>query len=326
MLNFLIFAAALIALWIGAEILTKAAIKIARSLSLSEGFVGLTILAIGTDFPEIIVAVTGAIQKLQGQETSEIIIGNVIGSCMSQIALVLGVAGLLRVIRLKRKNILFDCLMLVGSSMIVYLTASDGLISRQDGLLFILFYLIYLIFLNRRNLNDQLEKEKKSKSKAKSKKNPSKRKKIKPKYFIQLIIGLAIIAKSSELVLDKGVHLASELGISEMMVGIILIGLGTSLPELVVSINAALKGAMAMSVSNLIGSNIVDLLLALGGSAIIAGWEVNRNIVQFDIPYLIFTTVIVVLFLLTKGKLERNESLLMMALYSIYIALKVMGF
>ena len=324
MLNIGIFFLALVALWIGADLLTKAAIKIARALSLSEGFVGLTILAIGTDFPEIIVAVTGAIQKLQGQDTSEIIIGNIIGSCMSQIALVLGVAGLLRVIRLKKENILFDCLMLIGSSVIFYITANDGLISRQDGLLFVLFYLIYLIFLNRRNLNEQLDRQKKSK--AQSKKTPKKRKKIKLLYFIQLIIGLAIIAKSSELVLDKGVHLASQLGVSEMVVGIILIGLGTSLPELVVSINAALKGAMAMSVSNLIGSNIVDLLLALGGSAMIAGWEINRSIVQFDIPYLIFTTVIVVLFLLTKGKLERNESLLMMALYSIYIALKVMGF
>jgi len=316
MLNILIFVASLIALWFGAELITKAALKIAKSLALSEGFVGLTILAIGTDFPEIVVAVTGAIQKLQGQDTSEIIIGNVIGSCMSQITLVVGIAGLLRVMRFKKDSIFFDAFVLVASTALMYITAMDGEISRRDGLVFVLVYVIYLLFLNRRNLKEQVKNKKTKKS----------RKKIKLMHFVQLIVGLAVIAKASEMVLETGTHMAAEFGISEMMVGILLIGLGTSLPELVVSINAAIKGATALSVSNLIGSNIVDILLALGGSAAVASWQVDRAMVQFDIPYLTFSTIIVVLFILSKGKLERNESLLILSLYGIFIALKVMGF
>ena len=316
MLNVIYFIAALIALWFGAELITKAAIKIAKSLALSEGFVGLTILAIGTDFPEIVVAVTGAIQKLQGKDTSEIIIGNVVGSCMSQITLVVGIAGLLHVMRFKKDSIFFDAFVLISSTVLFYITAMDGVISRRDGLVYVLLYVLYLLFLNRRNLKEQLKNKRSKKS----------RKKVKFIYFVQLVIGLALIAKSSEVVLEEGTLLAAQFGISEMMVGILLIGLGTSLPELVVSINAALKGATALSVSNLIGSNIVDILLALGGSAAVASWEIDRAMVQFDIPYLTFSTVIVVLFILSKNKLQRNESLLILSLYAIFIALKVMGF
>jgi cation:H+ antiporter len=109
-------------------------------------------------------------------------------------------------------------------------------------------------------------------------------------------------------------------------VGILLVGLGSSLPELMVSLNAALKGSMALSLNNLIGSNILNVFLALGVSSTITTWEVDRQVVQFDIPYLLFTSIVAVLFLLSKNKFERNESLLMMALYTIFIVLKISGF
>jgi len=128
------------------------------------------------------------------------------------------------------------------------------------------------------------------------------------------------------MVLDSGVILAEKLNINEMLVGILLVGLGSSLPELMVSLNAALKGSMALSLNNLIGSNILNVFLALGVSSTITTWEVDRQVVQFDIPYLLFTSIVAVLFLLSKNKFERNESLLMMALYTIFIVLKISGF
>lgn len=321
MFNFLLFFLALFLLWLGAECVIKAALKIAKSLALSEGFIGLTIVAIGTSFPEIVISVTGAVQNLQGGDTSQIVIGNVIGSGMANLALVLGTLGLFKVIRFKRTQLLFDVLMLVLSTTVFYLVSQDGLITRQDGILLILFYLVYLIFLNRQNLKKQL-----AHSKKKIKKNSKKIKKVKLIYFAQLILGLIILTKASQLVLDNGVIIAENLGVNEMLVGILLVGLGSSLPELMVSMSAVLKGSTALSLNNLIGSNILNVFLALGISSTVSTWEVSRQVVRFDIPYLLFTSIIAVLFLFSKNKFQRNESLLMISLYLIFIVLKVFGF
>ena len=320
MIDFLIFILAIFLLWLGAESVTKAAIKIAKTLSLSESFIGLTIVAIGTSFPEIVISITGAVQNLRGEETSQIVLGNVIGSGMANLALILGILGIFKVIKLKKNELLLDMLMLVLSTTILYLVSLDGLITIQDGVLLILFYLIYLLFLNRQNLRKQTILFKKKQFKKK------KLKKIKLAHLVQLTLGLIILTKASQMVLDSGVILAEKLNINEMLVGILLVGLGSSLPELMVSLNAALKGSMALSLNNLIGSNILNVFLALGVSSTITTWEVDRQVVQFDIPYLLFTSIVAVLFLLSKNKFERNESLLMIALYTIFIVLKISGF
>lgn len=320
MINFLIFVLAIFLLWLGAESVTKAAIKIAKTLSLSESFIGLTIVAIGTSFPEIVISVTGAIQNLRGEETSQIVLGNVIGSGMANLALVLGILGIFKVIKLRKTELLLDMLMLIMSTTILYIVSLDGLITIQDGILLILFYLIYLLFLNRQNLKKQTNLFKRKRFKKK------KLKKIKLAHLFQLVLGLIILSKASQMVLDSGVILAEKLNINEMLVGILLVGLGSSLPELMVSVNAVLKGSTALSLNNLIGSNILNVFLALGVSSTISTWEVSRQIVQFDIPYLLFTSIVAVLFLLSKNKFERNESLLMIALYTIFIVLKISGF
>ena len=324
MLNVIVFILALLALWVAAEIITGAAVKIARSLALSEGFIGLTILAIGTGFPEIIISVTGAVQERHGLDSGGIVIGNIIGSCMGNLAFILGLAGLLKVIRINKESVFLDSIVLIMSTGIFYLTAKDGLISREDGLVFILFYLVYMIFLNRRNLNFQMNKLKRS---AKKKINKiTKKRKIKFINFLQLLLGLFILTKSSSLVLSHGLLIANDFGINEILVGILLVGLGSSLPELAVSLNAAAKGSVALSLNNLIGSNILNILLALGVSSTINSWEVPRGVVEFDLSYLLFTTIVSVLFLFTRNKLQKNESILMISLYVIYIILKAMGF
>jgi cation:H+ antiporter len=319
-INFLLFILAIFLLWLGAETVTKAAIKIAKSLSLSESFIGLTIVAIGTSFPEIVISVTGAIQNLRGEETSQIVIGNVIGSGMVNLALVLGILGIFKVIKLKKTELLLDMLMLVMSTTIFYLVSLDGVIGVKDGIVLILFYLIYLLFLNRQNLKNQslLFRRKRFKKK--------KLKKVKLAHLMQLVFGLIILSKASQMVLNTGIIIAEKMNINEMLVGILLVGLGSSLPELMVSVNAVLKGSTVLSLNNLIGSNILNVFLALGLSSTISTWEVSRQVVRFDIPYLLFTSIVAVLFLLSKNKFERNESLLMIALYSIFIILKISGF
>lgn len=317
LIDLLILFASLIFLWLGADLITKAALRIAKSLGISEGFVGLTIVALGTSFPEITMSINGALQKLVGQsDTSSIVLGNLIGSSLNQLTLVIAVAGLLRVMNFHKNKVFFDSVFAVAAITAFYVVIQDGFVSRQEGLVLLLFYVLYLLFLSRRNFMQQLQSKVKKKLL---------RRKIYWLDLLRLFLGIVILGQASSVVLARGVLLASQLGVSETTVGILILGFGASLPELIVSINAAMRGALSLSVNNLVGSSVVNVFLALGSGALISGWNVDRHLVQFDLPYLLFSVIVVVLFILTKNKLQKNESILILSLYLIYVSLKVMG-
>jgi len=310
----LLFILGLAGLWVGSELITSAATKLAKRIGLSETFIGLTVLAIGTDFPEIMVAITGAIEQLHGGETTGLVVGNIVGSNMGQIALVLGIAGLLKTFKMEKDEVMKNGIALVASAALLFLMAMDGYISRTDGLILLGVYGVYFFSLQRET--------KISKFKGKV------RRFRKDSLFTvaKLLVGLIVIFFASEAVVHNGTEIAHSLNISQMIVGVIFIGLGTSLPELVVSISAVIKGSNGLSIGNLIGSNLIDVAIALGGSAVISGWQVDRSIATFDLAYLLFTSVVVVLFLLTKETLEKKESALMLSLYIVYLILKLLGF
>lgn len=311
----LLFLLGLVGLWLGSDWVTRAALQISKRLGLSPLFVGLTILAIGADFPEIIVSFTGAIKQLNGEPMSDLVAGNIIGSNMAQMSLILGLSGLFKVLKINRREALKNGLMLIASTFLVILLAMDGLISRADGLVMVMAYLIYFLSLQRQTSWSVFS-------------GHLKRRFTKASWlpWIQMVAGLAVVVGSSNLVLDKGLIMARALNINQMLIGVIFIGLGTSLPELVVSINALIKGESSLSVGNLIGCDLVDILVAFGGSAMVGGWQVSRQMATFDLAYLLFTVVVVVLFLLTRGKLERKESILLISLYGVYLSLKLLGF
>lgn len=317
---FLIFIFGLLGLWMGAELVIKGALGVAKRLGLSETFVGVTIVALGTDLPEVIVSLAGAFEQRVGIETSGLVIGNIIGSTMGQISLVLGIAGLLRVLEIKKNEIITNGSVMIASVLAFWLFAQDGFISPTDGLMLLVGYGLYLFgsALNERKLTRLAKKM----TKKKLKKDRS------PMWWfaVQLVVGLALVAGASHLVIKQGLVMAELLNVSQTLVGILMIGLGTSLPELVVSVNAILRGSAGLSVGNLIGSNIVDILLALGLSSLIGGWRVNANVSTFDLPFLLVTSIAVLLFLLSRKKLERKESFLILALYYGYIILKLQGF
>lgn len=312
-----IFFLSLVCLWLGANLITKAALRIARSMAMSEGFIGMTILALGTSFPEITVSVMGALQKLGGQDNSNIVVGNAIGASMNQLVLIVAVSGLFKAVIFRKQTVFFDSTLTIATILAFYVLSRDGMISRAEGVVFVLAYIVYLAFLSRRNILEAAAHKLKRKLL---------RRRLRFVDVAQLLLGLLIIAKSSEVVLAKGVVLASQLGLSEATVGVLLIGLGASLPEIVVAISAALRGASALSLGNVIGGTVVNIAVAMGLGASISGWEIDRSLVQFDIPYLLFSSVVLILFIATRSKLDRKESALIFALYAVYIVLKLLGF
>lgn len=285
-------------------------------MAMSEGFIGMTVLALGTSFPEITISVMGALQKLSGQDTSGIVVGNAIGASMNQLILIIAISGLLKTIHFKKNTVFFDATFTIAVVIAFYVVSRDAYISQTEGILFVFSYLLYLAILSRKNFLESIVSRIKGKLV---------KRKLRLKDFLQLILGLVIIAKSSEIVLSNGVLLASQFGVSEATIGILLLGFGASLPELVVAINAAVKGASALSFGNLIGGTVVNIAVAMGLGAAIGGWAVERSLVQFDIPYLLFSAVIVILFIATRNKLDRKESILLFSLYLVYIFLKMMG-
>lgn len=283
---------------------------------MSEGFVGMTIVALGTSFPEITLSITGAIQTLAGQDTSDIVVGNAIGASMNQLILVIAISGLLKVIRFKKKNVFFNAIFVIIAATAFFIFSRDAMVTRTEGLMMMFTYVIYLIYIGRQNFLEQVSDKVRSKLT---------RKKMHWLDLIKLVVGLAIIVKASQVVLAQGVDLAMQLGISEATVGIVLLGFGVSLPELVIAITAALKGSRDLSMGNLVGGTIVNLCVAMAAGASISGWNVDRGLVQFDIPYLLFSVIIVVLFIGSRNKLDKKESILLLSLYLVYISLKAIS-
>jgi len=302
----------LIGLIIGAHLIIKGSLNIANHYKISQLFIGLTILAIGTDLPELFVIITGAVKKLGGVETSGLIVGQTIGSCMGQIALTLGIMGLISFLTVTKRELLRDGLFMIGSVLLLFFISFNGNISRVEGIIFLIIYIFYFFNLQREE-----------KVFAKIKKAP----RIRLGWSIlSITAGLFLLIYSSDLVVENAVKLAEILNVSQSLVGVLIIGLGTSLPELALTISATVKKAYGLSVGNLIGSNIFDILFALGIGSTISGFSVNPELLRFDIPILFITSIIVVLLFRSGFRIKKTEAVLLLAVYVVYVGLKLFGY
>jgi len=313
MQEFILLIIGLIGLWISTSLVIKGALNIANYYGLSQVFVGIAILAIGTDLPELIISIDASIQSaVFDVDTSGIIIGNAIGSSYSQISLVIGAIGLFSYLTLRKKHLYEDGLMLLGSILLLLLLGIDGSISLVEGLVLMVVYGVYYFRLFH---NERVA------SKIKSKKTHRGLR----KDVILLVIGFVFVFFASNLVVDNAIEFTDNHGLNQSFVGIIIIGLGTSLPELAVSLNAARKKARGLSVGNLIGSNIFDLLIPVGVGASISEIKVDKMLIYFDLPLLFVLSLLVLFFFYKKRGIQRTEAIILIAFYGVYGFLKILG-
>lgn len=299
----------LVGLWFGTKLVIDGALGIAKRYNLSHSFVGIAILGVGTDLPEVFVTLKASLLQLQGIPSSGIITGNAIGSCFSQITLILGIAGLFLKFTMAKKDLVRDGLALIGSIVFLFIFGKDGTISRGEGLLMLLIYIVYYLFLIQSASNHGDDSS--------SGKDFSKR-----ILAILLLGGLVVLVFSSHLVVSNAMIIASKWGVEQSFVGIVIIGIGTSLPELAVSVGAALKKSASLSVGNVIGSNIFDGLIPIGLGGVISTVTIQSNLLQFDLPLLLLYTVVVLYFLKTKRGISTFEGGILVALFFIYLAIK----
>lgn len=301
----------------GADWFVEGASSIAKILRISPLLIGLTIVAFGTSSPEATVSILAALDG-----SAEVSLGNVIGSNIFNITLVVGLTALLNPLKVEsetiRKEIPFT---LLGSAVLLVLISdialqgfSENLLTRSDGLIFLLIFAVfmYYIFEVARNNRDKIPVEETS-EKATWGKN-----------IFWTVIGLAAIIFGGELVVRNSTEIAVSLGMSETLVGLTIVAIGTSLPELVTSIMAAIKKQSEIALGNIVGSNIFNILFVLGTSSLITPLPVNSKIFV-DIGLLVVLTVILLVFSRTNfriGKIEGTFLAIAYVLYLVFIILR----
>jgi cation:H+ antiporter len=292
----------------GADLLVEGSAALAVRLSVSEIVIGLTVVSFGTSAPELIVNILASIQG-----KTDITLGNVIGSNIINILLILGISGLLRPIVTEKNTVWREIPFSLLAAVALFIAANDAFfgsgpdeISRGDGLLFLLFFMIFITYsfaISGIEFRDQ--------------------EKIKTlsvlRITLYMIFGLAGLLFGGKLVVDNAVKIAKVLAVSEKMIGLTIVAIGTSLPELFTTAVAAFKGKSDIAIGNIVGSNIFNIFFILALSSIINPIKFTTDL-NVDILILIGASVIlfITMFIGTVRKLDRGESLFFILVYIAY--------
>lgn len=311
-MEFLALFVGLIGLWLGTEAVIRGATAIAARLGISEFVVGVTILSIGSDLPELTIAIGAALKHLQTGQASDIVVGSALGSALAQIGFVLGIAGLSTYLTLPRRIVYQHGGLLLGSVVLLGLFGLDGHVTQIEGILLIIVYAIYLVFL----LTDAMAVRQRGEGHAGANLVAA---------ITWLAIGLAIVIGSAELTISSATGLATALNIEQSFVAIVIIGPGSSLPELSISLVAALKRRARLSVGNLIGSNIFDTLIPIGVAAVIVDLNFNADMLRHELPFLFALSALVLVFFWRTNGIRKREAAIILCLYFGYAAIKIVS-
>ncbi|MEB3160931.1 MAG: calcium/sodium antiporter [Synechocystis sp.] len=299
---------------VGAEILVKGASRIALMFGLSPLIIGLTIVAYGTSMPEMVVSLQAALAN-----QADISIGNVVGSNIFNVLLILGICSLVTPLIVAQQLIRLDVPILVGISGLLMMFAWDGQISKIDGLIFATGAILYTVFLIRQSQkeNDPAVAEEYLQEFGGAVPKTGKQIVIQLAYVLG---GVLLLVAGSHLLVKSSVEIATALGISELVIGLTLVSAGTSLPELATSVVATYRGERDIAVGNVIGSNIFNILAVLGFASILSpeGIKVSTAVIRFDLPVMCAVAVICLPIFITGRLIARWEGALFLAYYIAY--------
>lgn len=286
-MDFVIFFTAMAALIYGADFIIKESERIALHFNISHFVIGATLVAFGTSLPEMAASMIASYHQ-----KSDLAIANVIGSVSFNITLVLGLVFFIAK-KMSPKRDLFakDSAWILMPVVILIIMSLDGTISRADGFLFMFLMVAYLIFLfssSKEDLESEIDEDL-----------------VKEKFnwfmsIVLLTLGFVFTIGGANFVVESGSSIARMFGVSEWLIGLFLISLGTSLPELIVSLVAIKKGNADMSIGNIIGSNVANFSMVLGGSALVSPLSINLGVNYFDISIMIAASFALLLILANK--------------------------
>ncbi|MCF7877724.1 MAG: calcium/sodium antiporter [Candidatus Omnitrophica bacterium] len=314
--NGLLFLFGLFVLIAASNWLIQASVKISLFFRLTPLFVGLVIIAFGTSAPE---AGVGIIATLKNQ--SGITLANIIGSNIANIALALGLCSVFVPLRVDKGIFKKEFPFLAVSTLVLYFAAFDLVISRIEGLIFLALMVVFVFSFIKSSRDGFIEKE------TKSIKLNNLFNKVKSPFItcILLLLALAGVVWGAHLMVDGGVCLAQFFGISPWIIGITVFALGTSLPEIASSFSAALKKVPSISIGNIIGSNIFNILFVIGVAALIKPIYINPLVLKFELPILLGFTFLLFTVMLTHYKIVRTEGVILTLSYVGFLIWLVIG-
>ncbi|MBN2120766.1 MAG: calcium/sodium antiporter [Candidatus Omnitrophica bacterium] len=297
----------LVLLVVSADFLIKISVRLAWLLRLSTLFIGLILVAFGTSLPEAAVSIVAAVKN-----SKDIALGNVVGSNIANIGLAVGLAGLFNPLKVEKSLFRREIPVMLVSCLALYGFCWDGLICRWEGGVFLLGFAAFCFF-SFKNSKAQEESEEFTLS------GPLSKTESKPLVFLIFCGCLFFLVLGADLMVNSGVNIANFFGISPWVIAITVFAVGTSLPELAASVAASIKKVSSISIGNVVGSNIFNILLVLGLASLIRPIEVDRSILNFELPLMIAFSVVVSLFMMTRNKVSRFEAGVLLLFYCIFI-------
>ncbi|MFL1805159.1 calcium/sodium antiporter [Plesiomonas shigelloides] len=340
-MDYLLLAIGLVLLVVGADGLVKGAARLAASIGIPSLVIGLTVVAFGTSAPELAVSIRSA---LAGQ--SEMAIANVVGSNIFNVLFILGLAAIITPLAISRQLIRQDVPLMVLASMLVFYMIRDGVLSRLDAGILVVLLLAYTVFLfvqgKRTEATERASGANNSvapstsgtvlSDAASTEQDDEVDALIRGTHptwqnLLWIIGGLACLVAGANLLVNSAVNIARAFAVSEAVIGLTIVAVGTSLPEVMTSIVASIKGQRDIAVGNVVGSNIFNLLAVLGVSGVLSsnGLAGNEQLVQQDFPVMLAVALLCVPLFFTGAILSRIEGALFFILYLAYTLFLIGG-
>ena len=302
----------------GADWLVSGASSTALNFKIPKMLIGLTIVAFGTGAPELAVSISSLMSG-----NTDMLLGNVVGSNILNILLLIGIGALIRPIAVKRASIRKELILLIVSTLalvVLFLDtlingASTNSITRADALIFVLLFGVFLFFIAQSTRKNRQEKRKRAE---------------KPQYtlgksLVLVVVGLAGIIAGSQFVVNSASAIATAVGISDRIIALTIVAFGTSLPELITTITAAKRGEHELLVGNIIGSNIFNICIVLGLPVLIFGTIVPESFEIVDLIAMVVAVFVLYFMTLKDRKITRPEGLLMLVIFATYYSYILYG-
>ena len=301
-------------LLISGEFLVRGATSLALRFNISTLVVGVTVVSFGTSAPELVISLQAA---LNGHP--DIAIGNIVGSNIANLALVLGITATIFHVNVSKNSIRIDWPVMMIASLAFWYFMSDLVIVQWEGLVFTIAIIAFVVWLIRKSRKEEIER-------AGDQKVFIEQQSHSPvfKIIAFVVLGCAGLALGAKWLVDGAIVIAENIGISERIIGLTVIAFGTSIPELTTSLVATFKKQTDISIGNLIGSNIFNILGIIGVTALVTDIPVLEATLSFDIFWMLGISILVLPFMISSFQVRRIEGVILLALYFTYIAFLIM--
>lgn len=315
------FVVGLVALAIGAEVMVRGGAQLASRLGISPMLVGLTVVSIGTSLPELAVGVTAALEG-----SGELAVGNIAGTNVVNILFILGLSALISPLAIERRTLRFDLPVMAGAAVLLWVLAVNGVLSRLDGLILAcgaVVYTVVLIRMSRRESRATVAEYAQAFPAVPEPGDAAKRVGGKTVQHVAMTVtGIAVVILGAEWLVGGAVGIARAFGVSDALIGLTVVAIGTSAPELVTAIVSTVRGERDIAVGNLLGSSVYNILLILGITCMVPanGLTLTHNLVWIDIPIMVAVSLVCIPIFISGRQVHRAEGAAMVAAYLGYLA------